>query len=79
MANSPKTLLIGPPNDLTQNVVYALPARMVFLTSSAALEICSGTVGGSFAALSGGTTGTNVSAGFVKCTTGSAVVRCKAF
>lgn len=71
------TLLIGPANTLTQDVVYALPARLVHLTSDAALEV-SATEGGGFAALSNATTGTFVSTGFVKCTTGSATVRVKA-
>ncbi len=78
MANQPKTLLIGPPNDLTEDVVYALPARQVFLHSTVALEICAGTVGGTFVALTTTTTGVVVGAGFVRCTTAAAVVRCKA-
>jgi hypothetical protein len=70
------TLLIGPTNNLVQNEVYALPARLVFIKSSAALEV--GDTSGSFSALAGAnTTGVNCAGGFVRCTTGAAVVRCK--
>lgn len=72
-------LLIGKPNDLVQNTVYALPARTVFLQSSVALEYTGGTVGGTFAALTNGTTGVQCSGGFVRCTTAASVVRCKAY
>lgn len=74
----PSTLLIGPANALTEDEVYALPARLVWLTSSVALEYTSGTTGGSFAALTGSTTGVQVGAGFVRCTTAAARVYCKA-
>lgn len=73
------TLLIGMPNDLVQNTVYALPARSVFLQSTVGLEYTAGTTGSTFAALTNSTTGVQCSGGFVKCTTAAAVVRCKAF
>lgn len=78
MANATNTLLIGPRNDLVQNRVYALPARLVFVTSSAALEVSS-TSGGGFTAVTATTTGTNLGTGFVRCTSGTAVVYCKAY
>lgn len=75
----PSTLLIGPPNDLVQNTVYALPARLVFITAADAIEMAKGTEGSAFAALTGAnTTGVYVSGGFVRCTGGATVVRCKA-
>lgn len=74
----PTTLLVGPPNALTEDEVYALPARLVWLTSTVALEYTAGTIGGTFAALTGSTTGVQVGAGFVRCTTAAALVRCKA-
>lgn len=78
MANSPKTLLIGPELTLTQNVVYALPARLVFVKSVSAIESAD-TSGGSFSALTGAnTTGVNCAGGFVRCTTGNTIIRCKA-
>jgi hypothetical protein len=71
------TLTIGPEHTLTQDVVYALPARLVFVKSSAAIEVAD-TSGGSFAALTGAnTTGINCAGGFVRCTTASPTIRCK--
>lgn len=77
MANAFNTLLIGPRNDMVQNQVYALPARLVYLTANAVLEV-SATSGGGFAALATSTTGAFVSTGFVRCTTAAAVARVKA-
>ena len=63
----PTTLLtIGNVQQLVQNIVYALPARLVFIKSDQSLET-SNEVGGTFAALTGAnTTGVNVAAGFVR-------------
>lgn len=78
MANAPKTLTIGPEHTITQNVVYALPARLVFVKSAAAVEVAD-TSGGAFSALTGAnTTGVNCAGGFIRCTTASTIVRCKA-
>lgn len=72
------TLTIGPELTMTQNVVYALPARLVFIKSSAAIEV-GDTSAATFGALTGAnTTGVNVAGGFVRCTTGNAIVRVKA-
>lgn len=73
----PSTLLVGPANHLTEDVVYALPARLVYLTSNVALQI-SNTAGGGFGALANSTSGTYVSGGFVQCSTAAAIVYCKA-
>lgn len=75
----PSTLLVGKRNALTEDEVYALPARLVHLTSTVALEFTAGTTGGTFAALTGANTlGVFVSGGFVRCTTAAASVFCKA-
>lgn len=74
MADATKTLLIGTLNDLVQNEVYALPARLVHLTSTVALEYTAGTTGGSYSTLTNATSGTFCSAAFVRSTTGAARV-----
>jgi hypothetical protein len=61
---------------LVQNQVYALPARAANIDSSLALETANTTAfatNGTVAA----NTPTKVSAGFVRCTTGAAVVSLK--
>lgn len=73
------TLSVGTEQTMTQNEVYALPARLVFVKSSVAIEAAD-TSGGSFAALTGAnTTGVNCAGGFVRCTTASATIRCKTY
>jgi hypothetical protein len=69
------SLLIGPTQTLTQSVVYALPARQVRMLSSAVLEVS--VDNSSFTAVAATTTGTDVTAGWAKCTTGAAVVVCR--
>lgn len=65
------TLLIGPANALVQNTVYALPARQVNLMSSAVIQTSLDNL--TFADVAASTTGTAVTALFVKCTTGAAI------
>ena len=74
----PSTLLVGPANALTEDIVYALPARLVFVTSSVALETSATTGGGWVAQAGTATTGVYLSGGFVRSTAASAVVYCKA-
>lgn len=62
-------VLIGPVQTLTQNVVYALPARQVRVMSSIAVDISLD--GSAWAALANSTTGADCTAAFVRCTTGS--------
>jgi len=69
------SLLIGPTHTLTQSVVYALPARQVRMLSSAVLEVS--VDNSSFTAVAATTTGTDVTAGWTRCTTGAAVVVCR--
>ena len=69
-------LSLGVPWVLTQNVVYALPAKVVLVTSSLAVETSSD--GTTWAALTGANTvGANSGAAFIRCTTGAPTVTCK--
>jgi hypothetical protein len=62
-----EVLSIGPVHQLVQNQVYALPARAVTISSSAALDVSN-----NFAFTTNGTvaanTPTKAVAGFVRCT-----------
>lgn len=69
------SLLIGPAATLTQNIVYALPARQVRLQSTRVLQ--TSVDGSTYTDVAGTTTGADVTAVFTKCTTGSAVVVCR--
>lgn len=71
-----ESILIGPAITLTQNVVYAAPARQVRIISSRVLE--TSVDNSTFAAVTATTTGTDLTSVFVKCTTGSAIVVCRA-
>lgn len=66
------SLKIGPVETMTQNVVYALPARQVRLMSSLAVDISLD--GSAWAALANATTGADCTAAFIRCTTGNALV-----
>lgn len=61
-------LSIGPVQDITQNIVYALPAKAVWLQSLAVVETAVDTT---FTTLAASTTGVITSAVFVRCTTGN--------
>lgn len=61
---------------ISQNVVYALPARAIVIFSEAQLEISNHTNSG-WQAIAGTTTGVTVSGGYVRCTTGDTVISCK--
>ena len=71
----PTTLLtIGPAHVITQNVVYALPARVVRIHSLAACEVSPD--GTTWDALTGiETVGADASSTFIRCTTGNTTVR----
>jgi hypothetical protein len=69
-----QSIPVGRPVTLTQNVSYALPARLCFVTSSAALEFSNDE--STWTALTGAnTTGVNSGARFVRCPASTAVVR----
>lgn len=72
MTNS---LLIGPTNTFVQDTVYALPARQVRLQSTIALQ--TSIDNSTWTSVAASTTGVDVTAVFVKCTTGAAVVVCR--
>lgn len=74
----PSTLLIGKRNALVEDEIYALPARLVWLQSTVALEYTAGTTGSSFVALTNSTTGVQCGGGFVRCTSAAASVFVKA-
>lgn len=65
------SLLIGPSNALVQNTTYALPARQVRLMSGAVIQISLDN--SAFSDVAASTTGADVTALFVKCTTGATV------
>jgi len=66
-------LSVGMPWVLTQNVVYALPAKLVNVTTSAACEVSAD--GTTFVAL---VSGTNTSAAFIRSALVGTTVVCKA-
>jgi hypothetical protein len=68
------TLTIGNLLELTQNVVYAMPARRVLLFSNVALQVDNDDAFGSSASISANAS-VEVAAAFVRCTTGTALVR----
>jgi hypothetical protein len=72
------TLLpVGTPTILTQNLEYALPARLVYVTSAIAVEISpNGVVWDPLT--NADTVGAYTSAQYIRCTTGSPTVVCKA-
>lgn len=64
-------------NTLVQNTVYAVPGRRVIIHSNAVLEGSNDSTTG-FVSLLTTTTGAEVAAAFVRCTTAAAVVNVKA-
>lgn len=63
-------------NQCLQNVVYAVPMRIVRLKSNVAIEHAP-LFAGTFAALAGAdTTGVETCGGFVRCTTAAAEIIC---
>lgn len=71
-------LTIGPAHTLVQSTVYAMPARVVRVHSTLAVEIS--VDGTAWDALTNSeTTGAEASSGFLRCTTGAAIVMCKAY
>ena len=70
-----EVLTIGPTHTLTQSIVYAMPARQVRVLSSAVLLVS--VDNSTFTDLAATTTGTDVTAGWTKCTTAAAVVICR--
>jgi fructose-1,6-bisphosphatase/inositol monophosphatase family enzyme len=67
------------PNQILQNIVYAVPQRIVRIKSSVAIEYAP-LFAGTFAALTGADTlaGVEVCGGFIRCTTAGAEVICGA-
>ncbi len=65
-------LSVGYPITILEDVVYALPSKAVFLKSDAALEVS--VDNDTWAALTGATTGVEVVAGWVRCTSASTQV-----
>lgn len=72
-----QSIQVGVPTTITQNVVYAMPARACVVTSSVALEISMD--GSTFVAMAVSATNAApiVAAPFVRCTTANAVVVCR--
>lgn len=71
-----ETLLIGPLNSLTQNVIYAMPARKVKVSSNVQLQVSMTTTTTDFTNTSA-VTEFECSAPFVRSTTGAAKVYVK--
>ena len=77
MADIARVLSIGYPIALTQNQVYAVPARLVHIFASAVVEISNDGV--AFVAATGANTvGIFCSAGFLRCTGTTGIVTLKA-
>ena len=71
-------LPIGPPTDIVQNVVYAMPCRAVRVHSLAAVEIS--VDGNTFNALTNANTvGADAASGFLRCPGGGTTVILKAY
>jgi len=71
-----QSLSPGLAKTITQNVVYSLPTRLCYVTSSAAVDIS--VDNSTWNALTGANTvGAYTSAQFIRCTTASPVVLCK--
>lgn len=72
-----QSIQVGVPTTITEDVVYALPARACHIYSSVALEISYD--GTNFVAMAVSATNSApiVAAPFVRCTTAAAVVTCK--
>lgn len=69
-------ITIGPVHALAQTTSYALPARAVYLQAMNVIEVSID--GSTFAAVTASTTGTLVTGVFVKCTSGTTQLVCKA-
>lgn len=70
----PTTLTYGPVHTILQNVVYALPPRRSLLFSNTALQVSNDVAFATSASIAASTT-VESAAGFVRCTTGNALVR----
>jgi hypothetical protein len=70
-------LPVGPPTTLVQNQVYALPARLVHVSSVSAVEISVNGVAWN-ALTNANTVGAPTSAAFLRCPGGATIVTCKA-
>lgn len=70
-----QSIQVGVATPITQNVVYALPARKCFLQALAAVEVSIDN--STWAALANSTTGAPTSAIYVRCTTGNTTIVCK--
>jgi hypothetical protein len=71
-----ETLTLGPIHTLAQNVVYALPARAALIFSNVALQISNNTAFTVSQAVAASTP-TEAVGGFVRSTTGAALVTVK--
>lgn len=69
-----EAIQLGPPVSLAQNVIFALPPRACRVLSSQVLEVTSGTLGGTYAAVAATTTGTDIVGTFVKNTNATTAV-----
>ena len=72
-------LTIGPPHTITQNVVYALPARRCLLMSSTSgIEQANDVAFTTPVALTLTSGQAEVAGGFIRCTTGNPIISLKA-
>ena len=70
------SILVGNPATLTQNIVYALPTRAVYIHSDTALQVSNVSAFTTSQAITANTP-TIVSGLFVRCTTANAIVVAK--
>jgi hypothetical protein len=64
----------GPVHSIVQNEIYALPASRCTIQSAAAVQVSLTTTTTDFTTLSASTTGTEVFAKFVRCTSGNTTI-----
>lgn len=69
-------ILVGPATNIVQNQVYALPAKLVSITSTRVMQVS--VDNSTFSDVTATTSGTTVTGIYTKCTTGAAVLVAKA-
>lgn len=70
-----QSIQVGVATIITQNVVYAMPARKCFVQALAAVEVSIDN--STWAVLAASTTGAASAAVYVRCTTGNTTIVCK--
>ena len=74
-----EVLTIGPVHVLTEDAIYALPTRACRVIASDVCEVSFDSATTGFAALAASTTGFDNAFAFIRCTTTTAQISCKAY